>query len=69
MRRCSHGAVSPCNRADNIAKRLDTARRLQNARLQSAAGRVFRYQTLRPNFFSNSVSEIWIMVGRPWGQQ
>jgi Chaperone of endosialidase len=22
-------------------------------------------QILRPNFFSNSVSEIWIMVGRP----
>ena len=27
------------------------------------------YQTFRPNFFSNSASEIWIMVGRPWGQQ
>ncbi len=28
-----------------------------------------RCQILRPNFFSNSTSEIWIMVGRPWGQQ
>ena len=27
------------------------------------------YQTLRPNFLSNSASEIWIMVGRPCGQQ
>ena len=26
-------------------------------------------QTLRPNFFSSSAFEIWIMVGRPWGQQ
>jgi hypothetical protein len=28
-----------------------------------------RYQTFRPNFFSNSASEIWIIVGRPCGQQ
>src|SRR5436309_15776721 len=26
-------------------------------------------QTLRPNFFSSSAFEIWIMVGRPCGQQ
>lgn len=26
-------------------------------------------QTFRPNFFSSSEFEIWIMVGRPWGQQ
>ncbi len=25
--------------------------------------------TFRPNFFSNSAFEIWIMVGRPCGQQ
>jgi hypothetical protein len=25
--------------------------------------------TFRPNFFSNSTSEIWIIVGRPCGQQ
>jgi hypothetical protein len=27
------------------------------------------HQILRPNFFSNSAFEIWIMVGRPCGQQ
>ena len=26
-------------------------------------------QIFRPNFFSSSASEIWIMVGRPCGQQ
>ena len=27
------------------------------------------HQTFRPNFFSSSDSEIWIIVGRPCGQQ
>jgi hypothetical protein len=26
-------------------------------------------QIFRPNFFSNSAREIWIIVGRPCGQQ
>jgi hypothetical protein len=53
MRRCSHGAVSPCNHADNIAKRLDTSTRLQNARLQGAAGRLF---TIKPSYRISSLT-------------
>ena len=51
-----------------IPNRKLRGRTKDNAKWVLVLTLILRY-TFRPNFFSNSASEIWIMVGRPWGQQ
>jgi hypothetical protein len=59
-------ALETTDYADNTERRYKDHQRHPCNRRFNISG---RYQTFRPNFFSNSASEIWIIVGRPCGQQ